>query len=113
MKLDEDSQPLTAFTIPGMGQFAWVTVPMGLLLCAAIFQHLMEAILRKIKNVLVYIDDLLVHTVSHEEHLVVLEKVFERLHTNHLKVNLEKCAFGNQEVFYLGFTLTPEGIKPG
>jgi hypothetical protein len=35
----------------------------------------MEAVLRNIKNVLVYIDDLLVHTASHEEHLVVLEKV--------------------------------------
>jgi hypothetical protein len=26
---------------------------------------------------------------------------------------LEKCIFGNKEVSYLGFTLTPEGIKPG
>jgi hypothetical protein len=64
------------------------------------------------KNVLVYIDDLLVHIATHEEHLNVLEKVFKRLHKNHLTVNLEKCAFGNQEVSYLGFTLTPEGIKP-
>jgi hypothetical protein len=31
---------------------------------------------------------------------------------NHLKINLEKCIFGNKEVSYLGFTLTPEGIKP-
>ena len=75
MKLDENSQPLTAFTIPGKGQFAWVTSPMGLLGCPASFQRLMEAVLRNIKNVLVYIDDLLVHTDSHEEHLVVLEKV--------------------------------------
>jgi hypothetical protein len=30
-----------------------------------------------------------------------------------LKINLEKCIFGNKEVSYLGFTLTPEGIKPG
>jgi len=30
-----------------------------------------------------------------------------------LKVNLEKCVYGNQEVSYLGFTLTPQGIKPG
>jgi hypothetical protein len=65
------------------------------------------------KNVLVYIDNLLVHTASHEHHLEVLEKVFEWLHKNHLKVNLEKCVFGNQEVSYLGFTLTPKGIKPG
>ncbi len=35
------------------------------------------------------------------------------LHQNHLKINLDKCVFGNKEVSYLGFTLTPEGIKPG
>jgi hypothetical protein len=29
MQLDEDSQKLTAFTIPGMGQFHWITSPMG------------------------------------------------------------------------------------
>ena len=113
MKLDEDSQPLTAFTIPGKGQFAWVTSPMGLLGCPASFQRLMEAVLRNINNVLVYIDDLLVHTATHDDHLQVLEKVFERLHANHLKVNLEKCVFGNQEVSYLGFRLTEQGILPG
>ncbi len=26
---------------------------------------------------------------------------------------LDKCLFGDQRVSYLGFTLTPEGIKPG
>jgi hypothetical protein len=31
MQLDEDSQKLTAFTIPGKGQFHWFTSPMGLL----------------------------------------------------------------------------------
>jgi Reverse transcriptase (RNA-dependent DNA polymerase) len=73
----------------------------------------MEAVLHKVKNVLVYIDDLLVHRAKHDEHLAVLEKVFEWLLKNHLKVNLEKCVFGKQEVSYLGFTLTLEGIKPG
>jgi Reverse transcriptase (RNA-dependent DNA polymerase) len=86
---------------------------MGLLGCPVTFQRLMETVLRNFKNVLVYIDDLLVHTETHKEHLVVLEKVFQRLHTNILKVNLEKCVFGNSEVSYLGFTLTPSGIKPG
>ncbi len=71
----------------------------------------METVLRNTNNVLVYIDDVLLHTATHEEHLKVLEKVFERLHQNHLKVNLEKFVFGNREVSYLGFMLTPEGIK--
>jgi len=113
MKLHENSQDLTAFTIPGKGQFSWVTSPMGLLGCPASFQRLKETVLLNVKNILVYIDDLLIHTSTHEEHLLVLEKVFQRLEQNHLKVNLDKCFFGNQEVSYLGFTLMPQGIKPG
>jgi hypothetical protein len=102
MQLDEDSQKLAAFTIP-----------MGLLGCPASLQRLMEGVLRNIPNVLVCIDDLLVHTDTHEKHLQVLDQVLSKLHKNHLKINLEKCVFGNKEVSYLGFTLTPEGIKPG
>ncbi len=113
MQLDEDFQKLTAFTIPGKGQFHWITSPMGLLGCPSSFQRLMEGVLRDIPNVLVYIDDLLVHTDMHEKHLQVLDQVLARLHKNHLKINLEKCVFGNKEVSYLGFNLTPEGIKPG
>ncbi len=113
MKLDDDSQHLTAYMIPGQGQFQWVASPMGLLSCPASFHRFMETVLHNIKNLIVCIDDLLLHTATHEEHLVVLEKVFERLHTNHLKINLEKCVFGNQEVSYLGFTLMPPGIKLG
>jgi hypothetical protein len=36
-----------------------------------------------------------------------------RLHQHHLKINVDKCLFCDQQVSYLGFTLTPEGIKPG
>jgi hypothetical protein len=36
-----------------------------------------------------------------------------RLHQHHLKINLDKCLFSDQQVSYLGFTLTPQGIKPG
>jgi hypothetical protein len=38
MQLDEKSQPLTAFTIPGQGQCQWITSSMGLLGCPASFQ---------------------------------------------------------------------------
>ncbi len=66
-----------------------------------------------IQNVLIYIDDTLVHTDTHEKHLQVLEQVFTKLQKNHLKINLYKCFFGDDQVSYLEFTLTPSGIKPG
>jgi Reverse transcriptase (RNA-dependent DNA polymerase)/Retroviral aspartyl protease len=75
MQLNKKSQPLTAFTIPGQGQYQWITSPMGLLGCPASFQRLMEGVLRNISNVIVYIDDLLVQTKTHEDHVKVLEQV--------------------------------------
>jgi hypothetical protein len=113
MQLDGKSQHLTAFTIPGQLQYHWIPSPIFLLGCPASFQCLMEGVLRNISNVIVYIDDLLVHTQNHVDHLKVLDQVLARLHTNNLKINLDKCFFGNKEVSYLGFTLTPEGIKQG
>jgi hypothetical protein len=113
MKMDPESQPLTAFTIPNRGQFHWITSPMGLLGCPASFQRLMEQVLRGLNHILIYIDDVLIHTDMHEKHLEDLEQVLLRLHQHHLKINLDKCLFGDRQVSYLGFTLTPEGIKPG
>jgi hypothetical protein len=113
MKLDPESQPLTAFTIPNRGQFHWITSPMGLLGCPASFQRLMEQVLRGLNHILIYIDDVLIHTDTHEKHLEALEQVLLRLHQHHLKINLDKCLFGDRQVSYLGFTLTSEGIKPG
>ncbi len=69
--------------------------------------------MRNISNIIGYIDDLLVHTKTHVDHLKVLELVLERLHSHNLKINLDKCFFEYKEVWYLGFTLTPAGIKLG
>ena len=113
MPLHPDDAHKTAFTIPGKGQYEWITSPMGLLGCPASFQRMMEKFMRDIPNVIVYIDDLLIHSKTHEEQLEYLEKVLIRLQENHMKLNIEKCFFGNTEVSYLGFVLTPEGIKPG
>ncbi len=73
----------------------------------------MEGVLRDIEHMLGHNDGLPVQTDTHENHLQVLEMVLTRVHQNHLKINLEKCTLRNKEVSYFGFTLTPEGIKPG
>ena len=66
-----------------------------------------------IEACIVYIDDLLIHTDTHDKHLVALEQVMKRLEDHGLKINLDKRFFGNKEVSCLGFTLTPQGIVPG
>ncbi len=113
MILHPMARPYTAFTVPSMGQFKWVTSPMGLLGCPASFQHLMETVVNNISNVIVYIDDLLVHSASHEEHIATLGQVLKHLVQHNIKINFQKCVFGSKEVSYLGFCLTEEGIKPG
>ena len=62
------------------------------------------------KNVIVYIDNLLIHSKTHEEHLDILNEV---LADSNININLAKCQFGNTEVLFLGFRLTPNGITPG
>ena len=86
---------------------------MGLLGCPASFQRLMESAMLGIAKVIVYIDDLLLHSSTHSEQLEILSAVLGRLVHYGLKINLDKCIFGNEEVSYLGFTLTPNGIVPG
>jgi hypothetical protein len=94
MKLDEQLQLLTSFTIPGQGQFQWISLPMG---CPASFQRLMEGVLCNLQNVIVYINILLVQSDTHEKHLQILEQVLDQLPQNNLKIKLDKC---NKEVSY-------------
>ena len=113
MMLNPECRKYTAFTLPGLGQFEWNASPMGLLGAPGSFQRLMEIVILNLKNVLAYIDDLLVHTKDHNTHLQILEELFIRLRKHGLKINLPKSFFGAVEVSYLGFKLTPQGIKPG
>jgi len=113
MALDPKSRPYTAFTVPGMGQFEWKVVSMGLASAPSAFQRLVELVVKGINNVVVYIDDLIIHSKTHEEHLALLDAVFTRLAAHNLRANLKKCVFGSSETSYLGFRLTKEGIFPG
>ena len=49
-----------------------------------------------------YIDDILIHTISWEDHLKTLENVFSILQEANLSVRPSKCFLGYTDVEFLG-----------
>jgi hypothetical protein len=94
LELRPSDRPFTAFTIPGKGQYHWKTCPQGLMGAPASFSRLMDMLLADAENVLTYIDDVLVHSRSHEEHLRHLADAINKIGAANLRLNPKKCVFG-------------------
>jgi hypothetical protein len=58
----------------------------------------MELTVKGLNNIIVYIDDLLVHNSEHEKHRLSLQLLFDGLFTANLNLKLEKCNFGSTNV---------------
>jgi hypothetical protein len=86
MALDQKSLPYTTFTVPGMGQFEWKVVSMGLASAPSAFQRLVELVVKGISNVVIYINDFIIHSKTHKEHLQTLDAVFTRLALHNLRL---------------------------
>jgi hypothetical protein len=63
------------------------------------------------KFVVVYFDDILIYNKSLDEHIEYLRDVFGALREACLFSNLEKCTFCTDRVAFLGYVVTPQGIK--
>ena len=60
-----------------------------------------------------YLDDLLCLTCdSFEDHLNKLDVILNRLNNSNLKINAQKSSFCMDQIEYLGFYITRDGIKP-
>ena len=112
-ELEESSREFTAFTVPGLGSFQFTVSCFGSHGAPASFSYLITEVIRDIRELLAYLDDILCHTETHEEHLEALEKCFIRLRAYNLKLSIEKSVFGAPDTEYLGFNISGEGVKPG
>jgi len=63
------------------------------------------------KEIEVYVDDMIAKSQTEEEHLVNLEKLFERLRKFKLRLNPNKCTFGVRSGKLLGFIVSQRGIE--
>lgn len=110
--VNEEDKEKTAFTCH-KGLFEFNTMPFRLNGAPATFQRLLTAVLGDLnwEVLLIYLDDVSLLT-KFEEHLEHLELVFNKLHAAGLKLHPNKCAFGHQEVKYLGHVVSSEIVRP-
>ncbi|GJT08342.1 reverse transcriptase domain-containing protein [Tanacetum coccineum] len=96
------------------GVYCFTKMPFGLKNADATYQQLVDKAFysQVIQNIEVYVDDLVIKSYTEAEMLRDIEETFRTLHKINMKLNLKKCTFGAVEGMFLGYTITPEGIKP-
>ena len=87
-------------------------MPFGLTNAPAIFMDLMHRCFRDYleKFVVVFINDILIHSSSKEEHEKHLRITLQILRDNQLYAKLSKCKFWLEEVAFLGHIINQKGV---
>jgi hypothetical protein len=110
----EESKHLTAF-VTNEGLYEFNRVPFGLVNAPAVFTRMMKIIERRMRphRISVYMDDILIPSKTIEEGFQKIEAFLKILKEEGLTLRLKKCRFFQRKVEYLGYEVTPEGVRPG
>uniref|UniRef100_A0A3P9HPM7 Gypsy retrotransposon integrase-like protein 1 n=1 Tax=Oryzias latipes TaxID=8090 RepID=A0A3P9HPM7_ORYLA len=113
VRMREGDEWKTAFTTP-LSHFEYLVMPFGLTNAPAIFQNLVNDVLRDFLNrfVFVYLDDILIYSRNQEQHVYHVRQVLSRLLENQLYVKAEKCEFHVPIISFLGFIIDSGNIRP-
>ncbi|KAJ9525332.1 hypothetical protein QJQ45_003300 [Haematococcus lacustris] len=111
IRIAPEDIPKTAFSTR-YGHFEFTVLPFGLCNAPATFQRLMNDIFRQEldDHVIVYLDDILIFSRTHEEHAKHLDRVLSLLRQHKLYAKLSKCEFGRSQTEFLGHIITSTGI---
>jgi hypothetical protein len=95
------------------GHWEYTVMPFGLAGAPATFLGAMNDTLQPLlrKCVVVFFDDILVYSRSLPEHILHLNQVLQLLKKDDWKVKKSKCAFGQQQIAYLGHTINSTGVS--
>ena len=106
VRIREGDEWKTAFNTP-TGHYEYLVMPFGLTNAPAVFQTLINDVLRDMLNkfVFVYLDDILIFSRSKQEHVHHVQTVLQRLLENSLFVKAEKCVFHAPSVSFLGYII--------
>ncbi|CAI7886383.1 unnamed protein product [Closterium sp. NIES-54] len=98
----EEDKRKTAFHGPD-GLYEWNYMPFGLRNASAVFQRVMDTVLREVKGAAYYIDDVIIFSPDSERHVEDIEATLTAIQAAGLTCHPGKCRFGHSSVAYLGF----------
>ncbi|KAL1447357.1 hypothetical protein WDU94_015595, partial [Cyamophila willieti] len=111
LPLDKESQMVLSAVTQDCS-FAYNTLPFGVNCAPNLFQKTMREVFQDIKpeDLLIFMDDLVIHAQTIDELLKKFENVMKRMEEVNLKINLSKCQFLFSEIDLLGHRISKEGV---
>ncbi|MGL6082193.1 MAG: RNase H-like domain-containing protein [Gammaproteobacteria bacterium] len=110
IELENDAREWLAINTPN-GIFKCNRLTYGIKVAPAIFQNLMDIVLKGVDGALAYIDDVIVFAKNSHQMKEALVKIFDRLQKFGLKANLDKSEFFVETIKFLGFVIDKNGRK--
>lgn len=112
IEVEEADKAKTAFVTP-LGFWEFNRMLQRVTNAPGTFQRLMEKCVgdMNLKEVLVFLDDLIIFSKTLEEHESRLVQVLTRLKEYGLKLSPEKCKFFQKSVRYLGHVVSENGVE--
>lgn len=112
--VEEGSKYKTSFVTPD-GQYEFNRMPFGITTAPSVFQRMMNKILGPLRGTeaMVYLDDILIPSKDYDQGVSRLENVLKVISSNFLTLRPEKCRFFETSVFYLGYEIDCNGLRPG
>nr|GEX11104.1 hypothetical protein [Tanacetum cinerariifolium] len=93
--------------------FCYTKMPFGLKNTRATYQRLVDSAFKEQiwVNLEAYVEDMVIKSRIEQDIIKDIEKTLSTLRRINMKLNSKKCPFGMEEVKFLGYIVTSEGIR--
>jgi len=93
--------------------YKYCVMPFGLTNAPALFQRWMNEILSEYLDIfcVAYLDDILIFSQNLKDHRKHVRTILKRVKETGLTLKASKCEFHTKEIEYLGYVISPQGLR--